>query len=149
MGANAEWTGTEQPNSANQRWSRWVLGIRADVKRPSVKECAENAQRFFAKGFGRAGRVRCDQKGSYYSFVVEVEGPPAHDPEFVRNVRQQFRANFVEKGFGSGARLVTFEVGILAGSREDGSPPEQLLVLPHIDLKEQLGLDHWPPSPGV
>lgn len=136
---NATWTGTEQPNSQNQRWSRWLFGVRTDRRRPSVQECIENARRFFVKGFGSAGRVRCDRRGTYYSFVVEVEGPPAHDPAYREHVKAQFAEHFVARGFGQGARLVTFEVGLLSGSHEDGSPPDQLLVLPHLKLGIDVG----------
>lgn len=167
--------GPIDPNSAHQMWSRWTFEIEANPKRPLISETeiADNARRFFSKGFfnvnfGTCGRVRCDRfvhlsssatveygKGAFgrfeqprsvmpeykrvcYGLVLEIEGPPAHDPGLVEKVRQQFADVFVAQGFGHGARLTRFEVGVLAGDQQDGKPPDQLLVMPRADFSAQM-----------
>jgi hypothetical protein len=124
--------GPIDPNSEHQMWSRWVFGVESPVKQPDVEECITNAQRYFAKGFGTVGRVRCDQQGTYYCLVVEVEGPPAHDPGYVESVRRQFVKRFMAQGFGPSAYLTRFTAGVLAGNCEDGQPPTQMLVMPSV-----------------
>jgi hypothetical protein len=47
-------------------------------------------------------------------------------------VKRDFAERFMLKGFGLGARLVRFEARVLAGSKQDGTPREQLVVMPHI-----------------
>jgi hypothetical protein len=127
------------PNSQHQIWSRWIFGVDASpTKLPTVDECIDNLRRFFKAGFKSVGRVRCDQQGTYYSIVVEVEGPPVHDPEYVLSVRQNFVDNLMLKGFGPSAQLKTFEAGLLAGDAEDGKPPTQMLVMPQLNLKTTL-----------
>lgn len=128
--------GTMQPNSVNQRWSRWSFTVAAEPPRlPDVSEVVDNARRFFAKGFqSHAGRVRVDQQGNFYMIVVEIEGPPVHDLAYRDFVRSRFIEHFMWKGFGGSSRLTAFEAGLLAGSEEDGSPPAQLIVLPTLDL---------------
>ena len=131
--------GSIDPNSQHQVWSRWVFGVEAAPnKLPPVSECVDNARRFFSKGFASSvGRVRCDQQGTYYVFVAEIEGPPAHDPAYAESVRKEFAERFMVPGFGPGAQLVRFTTGILAGNQQDGNPPDQLLVLPSIPLFEE------------
>lgn len=131
--------GVIDPNSQHQLWSRWVFGIQADAgKCPPVDTCADNARRFFARGFGTVGRVRCDQQGTYYVVVAEVEGPPAHDPDYRAAVKRQFRERFLRAGFGDSARLVRFDATVLAGDRQDGAPPAQMLVMPHYSISTLL-----------
>lgn len=132
--------GPMDPNSQHQRWSRWVFGVEASPsKRPSVKECVDNARRYFAKAFqSTVGRVRCDAQGTYYCFVVEIEGPPAHDPEYVRALKADITERFLRPGFGPSVQLVRCEVGLLAGDTEDGTPPEQFLVVPQLPVTTAL-----------
>lgn len=132
--------GTMDPNSQHQLWSRWVFGIEANPnKLPSVEEVANNARRYFAKAFkSTVGRVRCDQQGTYYCLIVEVEGPPAHDPGYVEALREDFTRRFMEQGFSHAAKLVRCDVGVLAGDREDGRPPDQMLVMPSMPVNTKL-----------
>ncbi|MGH7184698.1 MAG: hypothetical protein ACREIB_00235 [Pseudomonadota bacterium] len=132
--------GIIDPNSQHQLWSRWIFGVEASLaKLPPVKECADNARRYFAKGFqSTVGRVRCDQQGTYYCFIVEIEGPPGHDLEYVESVKRNFVERFMAQGFGPSARLVRFEVGILAGDQQDGKPPDQMLVMPGLATTARL-----------
>jgi hypothetical protein len=134
----APW-GPMDPNSQHQRWSRWIFGIQATPqKRPAVLEVVDNARRYFTARFHSAGQVRCDEQDGYYCLVLEIEGPDAHDPEVVARVQADFTQRFMAPGFGQGATLVRFTVGLLAGDAEDGRPPAQLLVMPSIRLTDHL-----------
>jgi hypothetical protein len=42
---------------------------------------------------------------------------------------------FFESGLGQGT-TVRMKVKLMAGSRQDGTPSEQLLIMPHINLLE-------------
>lgn len=127
---------TGNPNSQHQLWSRWQFVIVADRKRPIVAECRENFRRWAAKGFqtwsGRAQVVLIGRKR--YAFTLQIEGPPATDPAYREHVRKQFIEFFMHRGFGQGARLDVFHVGILSGDAEDGKPPAQLLALPTLSI---------------
>lgn len=132
--------GTMDPNSQHQRWSRWVFGIEANpTKCPDHLVVVDNARRYFRKAFKTVGRVRCDRQGTYYCLIVEIEGPPAHDPGFVDALKRDFAERFLAAGFGASARLTRFEVALLAGDAEDGRPPDQMLVMPRAILATSLG----------
>jgi hypothetical protein len=141
--------GTMDPNSQHQRWSRWVFGIEASPRKlPSRLSVLDNARRYFAAGFqSTAGRVKCQllrtpldvkfaRRATYYLLSIDIEGPPAHDPAYQKSVRQDFAKKFVAGGFGFSARLVKFEVQILAGDQQDGRPADQLLVLPTLVVSD-------------
>lgn len=135
--------GPIDPNSQHQRWSRWIFIVKADRKIPTEREARENFFRWCATGFqSTVGRGRCERRASwggiYYRFVIEIEGPPAHDPEYVESVKAQFQKHFMAKGFGQGAQLHRFRVILLAGDTQDGKPPEQMIVLPTINLRDLL-----------
>lgn len=142
---SGEFLATDNPNSANQRWSRWEFGIEANPRKLPPKDVVlENAQRYFAAGFkSQTGRVKVRllrtppdvqllRRATYYYIVVQIEGPPVMDPGYRNAVRDDFTRRFMEPGFGPGARLVLFRPTLLAGDREDGQPPEQLIVLPTL-----------------
>lgn len=133
MDSTAPYGGID-PNSQHQLWSRWIFRIDAPVeKRPPVDEVVANARRYVAKLFhSTIGRVRCDQQGGRYVLIVEIEGPPAHDPAYVARVIEDVRTRFVAQGFGPRARLTDTVVGILAGDTQDGQPPAQLIVMPRL-----------------
>jgi hypothetical protein len=134
---NADY-GKMDVNSQHQIWSRWTFVVVADKRKmPSMLECRENARKFFREGFGSIGRAKIDQYDQTYVFVVEVEGPPAHDPEYRKSVARQFKKNFINRGFGYSARLQDMEVRILSGDKQDGKPADQMIVLPSINLREQ------------
>ncbi len=140
--------GSMNPNSQHQLWSRWTFGVLANpTKLPTLRECRSNFSRWCSLGFASTvGRVRCtctaSAAGTVYLFVVEIEGPPAHDPGYRDAVRRQFAGRFMRTGFGSGAHLCRFEVSVLAGDRQDGSPPDQLLVLPTLAVPGPQSLIH-------
>jgi len=134
MPADGHFTPAMQVNSEHQLWSQWTFGIEADLdKVPSFEEVLTNARAYFTKLFGHAGRIRVEQPDFLtFRIFVQVEGKPANDPDFRTHVKRQFIENFIFKGFGFCAKLVEFDVKILAGDRQDGTPRDQLIVVPTI-----------------
>lgn len=133
--------GPLDPNTQHQLWSRWdaLIVSPEPTRRPPLNEVVENARCYVALAFkSRMGRVRGEQSGARYRLVVEIEGPPAHDPGYVGAWRRDFLRRFVRQGFGPSADLVRLEVSILAGDAQDGSPPSQVIVLPHLDARAML-----------
>lgn len=132
------------PNSANQLWSRWTFEIDELGRHVPRADVELNALRWLRKGFGSAGRARLTEiqtypfprgrrMGTTWRIDVLIEGKPAHDPAFVQSVATQFGRDFVSKGWGPLAQSrVTAEV--LAGSKQDGKPPAQMIELPTIPL---------------
>lgn len=127
------------------------MGIEASPRKlPPKAVVIDNARRYFAAGFkSQAGRLtvkllrtptdaRLIRRASYYYISLLIEGPPASDPDFRAAVKRDFTERFVRVGFGPTARLVMFRCEIVAGDKGDGSPPEQLLVLPTIRLSDLL-----------
>lgn len=135
--------GPMDPNSTHQRWSKWMFVIRAHRKRPSKADIIDNARRFFALTFrSTVGQVMVDVWRNTYTIYLVIEGPAAHDPSVQDAIERQFREHFICRGFGVGARLEKMEVGLLAGSREDGRPPDQLIVMPRIDWRSTIQKDY-------
>ncbi len=143
MATEAGW-GAMDPNSDHQLWSRWTFVIEASkyVRLALVKE---NALKWLRMGFGSVGRARITESvrrtGPKQQFRInrwviecEVEGPPAHDPEYVESVRAQFQ-KFAQAGWGQMATGST-EVRVLAGNKEGGKPRDQMLVIPTIEFPE-------------
>lgn len=93
--------------------------LRADVE--------YNFAKWLRLGFGSAGRVRVRQEP--FSWIVDclVEGPPAHDPDYVEMVGHKFR-EFVLKGWGPLA-IGRATVKIMAGDVQDGRPRAQMIEL--------------------
>jgi hypothetical protein len=121
--------GALDPNSQHQLWSRWTFTVWDNGKHPPYKEVRQNAAAWLRKGFGSVGHAHVDEKVSTWVIIAEVEGAPAHDPDFVKSVERQFQKHFVEKGWGPLA-ISTVEVRILAGDTQTGKPPDQLIVMP-------------------
>lgn len=120
------------PNSGHQRWSKWTFTIGpGGTKRPPFADVRANAARFGRKVFGSASqmRVRVWRDGRV---VIEVrtEGHPVHDPAYVASVRALWlRWALVGWGVGTTLQLTT---RLEAGSREDGTPPDQLILAPPL-----------------
>ncbi len=121
------------PNSQNQLWSRWTFEVFECGRRVPAKDVEYNVARWLAKGFGSAVRVRVLSKSFGWRIRVDVEGKPAHDPDYVERVRQQFAEHFVRKGWGPLAWSQVF-VRILAGSEQEGRPAKQWVEIPTIPL---------------
>lgn len=125
--AEKPWGGMN-PNSSHQLWSRWTFRVYEAGKHPPLGEVKLNAARWLEQGFGSVGRAKVEELVRGYRITAEVEGPPAHDPQYVQSVRRQFR-NFVEKGWGPLATS-SLKAVVLAGDRQDGKPLDQLVVIP-------------------
>jgi hypothetical protein len=134
----AQWTGN--PNSAHQTWSHWKFWVAADPARlPTMAQLQPAVQRFFRRMFGSAGAARLTQVGTTYLVELRVEGPPAHDPACRDSVQRQFAQKVVAGGFGPRARLARMNVRFLAGDRQDGTPLDQVIVLPPLRLETTNG----------
>lgn len=134
MAVEKPW-GPNDPNSAHQLWSRWIFTIRASGNRlPTTADVRENLRTYVRARFRTTvGHVRLDRPLLLqYVIALEIEGPPAHDPEYRAYQQRVFAATFVAQGFGPDARLESMEVGILAGDHQDGRQPTQLIVLPSL-----------------
>jgi hypothetical protein len=73
-------------------------------------------------------RIRQTPRG----YIVEVltEGHPVHDPQFKQYMADNWRLFFVS-GFGLGT-AVKMTAKLMAGSRQDGTASEQLIIMPTI-----------------
>jgi hypothetical protein len=121
------------PNSANQLWSRWTLTVTpAFVQVRSFEEVKVNVTRFVRKAFGSAGEMRITQTQRGYVVDIRVEGHPVHDPTLVAYYTNAFD-RFFKSGFGP-KTVVSVEAKLEAGSRQDGTPPDQLVMLPPIPV---------------
>jgi hypothetical protein len=130
---------TMNPNSANQMWSKWTITIVPGKKiHRSYEEVKLNAARFIRQGFGSTTQVNIDEKlvnsVTTYGIMIRTERHPVHDPEFVAHCKKAF-LDFFTVGFGVGTKVTT-EVKLEAGSKQDGTPAEQLLILPTIRFTE-------------
>lgn len=120
------------PNSRNQTWSKWSWTVTPgrQIKLPfqAVKLMLAN---FARRHFGQAGQMRITEKLDHYLIELLTEGRPAHDPEFVAYTTAVFE-NFYTAQFGVGTRTTLTGPRLMAGSRQDGSPPEQMVILPPL-----------------
>lgn len=123
--------GPIDPNSQHQMWSRWIFTVREAGRHAPFEDVKSNAARWARLGFGSVGRIRVVENLQGFVITVEVEGPPAHDPQYVEKVKLEFQQNFVNKGWGNFA-TGTVKVKILAGDKQDGRPADQLIVLPRL-----------------
>jgi hypothetical protein len=130
------------PNSKNQLWSCWIFTVTPGLHRsltrqgPSFAMVQANCARFGRKAFGSAGQMHIERKlherRVVYVVQVRVEGPPAHDPEYVAFMQRSWERFFVE-GFGYNT-TVSLEVRVEAGDVQDGRPPAQLIILPPLGV---------------
>lgn len=122
------------PNSQNQRWSRWTFTV--EPARRGLWPMADvtaNCARFGRKAFGSASQMRITQIGSTWTIDVRTEGHPVHDVVFVESMTRNWR-RFFESGFGVGT-MVRCETKLEAGDRQDGTPAEQLIILPPLRVQ--------------
>jgi len=127
------------PNSSNQCWSKWTITVTPGRQVPRLYEdVKQNTARFIREGFGSATQVHIahviKDLRNIYIIKIRTEGHPAHDPQFVEYCRGCF-LDFFTIGFGVGT-LVETEVKWEAGSKQDGTPAEQLLILPQLRFTE-------------
>lgn len=134
--------GPIDPNSQHQLWSRWTFVFWDTGKHPTIAEVKENAAKWMRMGFGSVGRGRVTQFTNVFgmqqwTIEAEVEGVPAHDPQYKEHVRAEFKKNFLEKGWGLMAAFVDMKVAVLAGDIQDGSPPSQMVVFNLLSLPKK------------
>jgi hypothetical protein len=98
-------------------------------------EVASNFKRWLVKGFGKEGVIRCLTSGDLILLEVLIQGPPANDPAFVAQVKEQFSNIFVHQGWG-GTAMGNVSVRIMSGDTQDGKPPAQMIVLPNLKVAE-------------
>lgn len=121
-------------NSANQWWSKWTFTVvPGGVRRRVFAEVRENCARFGRKAFGSASQMRVTQLPGAWRVEVRTEGHPAHDAAYVAWMDAQWK-RFFESGFGQDTQ-VSCAVKLEAGSRQDGTPAEQLLMLPRLSVR--------------
>lgn len=129
------------PNSQNQVWSLWTVTVTGGfLALPSTpahyKHVKFNAARFMRDTFGTASTMRIVHDRNGWTFQVRTEGTPAHDPELVAEYAAAFE-KFFRNGFGTRA-TVTTTVKFEAGSKQDGKPSDQLLILPRLEMPREL-----------
>ena len=117
------------PNGQNQRWSKWVWFVQPGrtLVRPFV-DVKANLARFAGKAFGSVSQMRITQTGRGYLVELLTEGHPVHDPSYRQYMRENWERFFIS-GFGQGT-TVKMTAKLMAGSRQDGTPSDQLLILP-------------------
>ena len=126
------------PNSQHQRWSLWEYRVYPDaMHRPPFGMVKENAARFGRLMFGNASqmRIRCATDAYcrlFWEIAVLSEGHPVHDPQWTEWMNAQW-TQFFRKRFGASCE-VQCHARLEAGDREDGRPPDQLIVLPGLKL---------------
>lgn len=127
------------PNSRNQTWSKWTWIVRPgrQVVLPFEPVKASLAD-FARKHFGQAGQMRITEKLDHYVIELLTEGKPAHDPGFVAHTSAVFK-NFYTVQFGVGTHTRLTGPKLMAGSRQDGSPPEQMIIMPRLDWRTPKG----------
>lgn len=118
------------PNSRHQVWSYWTFFVFEFGKHVPKPDVEYNAARWARQGFGSVGSMRVTQTTYGWKLELKVEGAPVQDGLFVSKVREQFRRNFVEKGWSKLAASHVV-VHLLAGER-DGAQPDQWVELPRI-----------------
>ena len=125
------------PNSRNQLWSRWTWrvypGRQTDVPFPLIRDVFA---RYARKRFGSAGQMRVTRYSDYYVIDLRIEGKPAHDPDYARHERMAWEGFFLSL-FGNRTHTELRGPKIEAGSRQDGRPPDQLIIIPPIPLFER------------
>jgi hypothetical protein len=116
------------PNSGNQRWSKWTFTIRpGGTKRPDFATVKANAARVGRKYFGAASAMKIDlSAGGIVTIQVRTEGHPVHDPAYVATTTQLWE-RWAIGGWGNGTRLEC-QAKLEAGSYQDGRPVDQLIL---------------------
>lgn len=121
------------PNSKNQMWSRWTFRVTPLInRRLYFEDVRATCARFGRFVFGSASEMNVIFDRGRWVIDVRTEGHPVHDAAFVENIRAQWVV-FFEHNFGRGTE-VALETKLEAGSRQDGTPAEQLIMMPSISL---------------
>lgn len=124
-------------NTQHSVWSLWTFTVHPEHRVELDFEVIRvNCARFGRKVFGSAAQMCVETErwdtGTACVVKVRAEGHPAQDPQYVGYVAELW-ARFFKNGFGQGSRI-THEVKWEAGDRGDGRPPDQLVILPRIEV---------------
>ncbi len=68
----------------------------------------------------------------HWIIKVRSERHPVHDPRFVEIMKARWE-QFLTLGFGVGT-VVTLKTKLEAGSRDDGTPADQLIIMPPFTI---------------
>lgn len=132
------------PNSENQIWSKWdffiipsptwvkTFGAYTDTFKFVKDSCA----RFGRELFGSPSMMNVQQKVhcGAMAFTVEIitEGHPVGDHHFRDCIEKRWRM-FFKKAFGEETTL-HMAAKLMAGKRDDGQPPDQMVILSLSEL---------------
>lgn len=133
------------PNSAHQTWSKWtvrvILPYHGHHIWPNHFESLKYLiAKYFREEFGSVAQAKITHSVagnptsllSTYTCECRSEGKPTHDPDFQRHTKAKLKAWFKAK-FGPQA-VVNVSWRFEAGDRQDGTPLDQLIILPGINL---------------
>jgi hypothetical protein len=124
------------PNSKNQIWSKWTFTVTPGVsRRRTLAEVRAHCARFGRKAFGAASAMRITRAGGRWTIEVRTEGHPVHESAYVDWMQRQWAPFFVN-GFGLGT-VTTCTAKLEAGDRQDGTPADQLIILPTLSIHEE------------
>lgn len=124
------------PNSRHQIWSLWTFTVTPGRNmRRTFEEVKAQCARFGRKAFGSASQMKVERNGvGQWIVKVRTERHPVHDPRYVEHQRMHWQ-RFFENGFGVGTQ-VTLQAKLEAGSRDDGTPADQLIIIPPLQIGE-------------
>jgi hypothetical protein len=120
------------PNSVHQIWSFWLYRIYPE-KQPAFALVRDNCARFGRLIFGSATEMKVieaiDRKGyPYFEIAIRAEGHPVHESAYTDWMHLQWD-KFFRNGFGQEC-IVNSHAHLEAGSRQDGTPADQLIMMP-------------------
>lgn len=132
---------TQNPNTQHQVWSLWTYTVRPGdrTKTPSKAEVSLLCAQFAVKVFGSTGQAQIDRQfnaihGAWWVLKFRVEGDAVRDPGKRLFIGKQW-ARFFAEHFGVGTHThqdTKFE----AGDKQDGSPREQLIIMPAENFRQ-------------
>jgi hypothetical protein len=125
-------------NSGNQRWSRWTFEVAsAGLKSPTFLQVQFEAARFGRQVFGSASQMLVEAVTTRtWRVTVRTEGHPVHDAAYVTAIRRLW-ARWAWEGFGAGT-IVQLTTKLEAGTRQDGTPADQIILAPAISMWDDL-----------
>jgi hypothetical protein len=122
------------PNSTNQIWSKWTFTVHPQ-KLVDFATVKQNCARFGRQAFGSVSQMRITQNLQDWVIEIRTEGVPVHEPAFVTYMYENW-CKFFYNGFGV-LSTVACSSKLEAGSRQDGTPADQLIIVPPIHFNEE------------
>lgn len=124
-------------NSDNQCWSFWEYRVYPDgTRRPDFALVKANCARFGRLMFGSTSEMKvryaAEHGRAFWEVAVLTEGHPVHDPAYTEWMHRQWQ-RFFHAGFGPSCELQS-HARLAAGDRQDGTPADQLIMLPSLEL---------------